>query len=341
MFLQLDNCSRENKNHYLLSYVELLVGLGVFQDVQVSFLPVGHTHEDIDQAFSTLARHLLTTDAHTLRDLMEEMRNTWRKGATVAQMKNIINFSGLCKTEKCICKAQGITQYRYVRFTRADNGAGSSFHHVKTNCHVKRGIDDHWHPLNAGRYSGLLLHIPIIKNTPPLDTSPPENGASVLRCFDSAEERIQNGTKMRELRQLHTRVYNRRSDPFHWNVDEMFEMNARCKEEQQTENDEDSNIQYSDSNDEEMDKDDSDDDRFEYNAGSFVAVIASDRSPFWIGKIQRFNKKNETIRIIWFEGFPLNGEDDCYEYIYKPIDNAVDTITTDTVHLNFNQLTSS
>ena len=122
MFLQLDNCSRENKNHYLLSYLELLVGIGVFRDVQVSFLPVVHTHEDIDQAFSTLVRNLRTTDAHPLRDLIEEMRNTWRKGGTAAQIRNIINFSGLCEPEKCIRKAQGITQFRYFRFTLADNG---------------------------------------------------------------------------------------------------------------------------------------------------------------------------------------------------------------------------
>ena len=122
MFLQLDYCSRENKNHNLLSYLELLVGLGVFRNVQVSFPPVGHTHENIDQAFLTLARHLRTTSAHTLKDLMEEMRNTWRRGATVAQIRNIINFSDLCETEKCI--AQGFTKFRYFSFTRAENWEG-------------------------------------------------------------------------------------------------------------------------------------------------------------------------------------------------------------------------
>ena len=50
--LQLDNCGRENKNRYLLAYLFMLVHLGVFVEVEVNFLMVGHTHEDIDQAFS-------------------------------------------------------------------------------------------------------------------------------------------------------------------------------------------------------------------------------------------------------------------------------------------------
>lgn len=33
MYVQLDNCSRENKNHYLLSYLESLVALGVFDEI--------------------------------------------------------------------------------------------------------------------------------------------------------------------------------------------------------------------------------------------------------------------------------------------------------------------
>jgi hypothetical protein len=45
LFLQLDNCGRENKNRYLLAYLDRLVAVGVFESIQVSFLPVGHTHE--------------------------------------------------------------------------------------------------------------------------------------------------------------------------------------------------------------------------------------------------------------------------------------------------------
>jgi len=47
----------ELSSHYLIAiksyqaYLGQLVRDGVFKDIYVSFLPVGHTHEDIDQMF--------------------------------------------------------------------------------------------------------------------------------------------------------------------------------------------------------------------------------------------------------------------------------------------------
>lgn len=52
LYLQLDNCSRENKNKYLIGYCHWLVSNKVFKYIYISFLPVGHTHEDVDQMFS-------------------------------------------------------------------------------------------------------------------------------------------------------------------------------------------------------------------------------------------------------------------------------------------------
>ena len=45
LFLQADNCGRENKNQYFLAYLSWLVQKGIFKDIYLSFLPVGHTHE--------------------------------------------------------------------------------------------------------------------------------------------------------------------------------------------------------------------------------------------------------------------------------------------------------
>ena len=73
IFVQLDNCVRENKNHYLLSYLEALVWWGVFDTVEVGFLPIGHTHCDIDQAFSSTSDRLKYHDAITLADLHHQV----------------------------------------------------------------------------------------------------------------------------------------------------------------------------------------------------------------------------------------------------------------------------
>jgi len=53
LYIQFDNCRWENKNKYMLAYCLWLVFNKVFQSITISFLPVGHTHEDINQMFST------------------------------------------------------------------------------------------------------------------------------------------------------------------------------------------------------------------------------------------------------------------------------------------------
>lgn len=50
--IQVDNCVSENKNHILLGYLGSLVVQGIIGEVEVQFMPVGHTHIKIDQVFS-------------------------------------------------------------------------------------------------------------------------------------------------------------------------------------------------------------------------------------------------------------------------------------------------
>jgi len=52
LYLQLDNTTKQCKGKYLSAFVAMLVHFDVFKKVVVGFLPVGHTHEDIDQFFS-------------------------------------------------------------------------------------------------------------------------------------------------------------------------------------------------------------------------------------------------------------------------------------------------
>ncbi|KAL5017771.1 hypothetical protein ScPMuIL_005146 [Solemya velum] len=73
LYLQADNCFRENKNKFVLALLELLVHKEVFYEIQMSFLYVGHTHEDIDQMFSTIADTLRKEKALTLEELHSKM----------------------------------------------------------------------------------------------------------------------------------------------------------------------------------------------------------------------------------------------------------------------------
>ena len=48
LHIQADNCGRENKNQYMFALCAALVVFKYFAEVHLSFLIVGHTHEDID-----------------------------------------------------------------------------------------------------------------------------------------------------------------------------------------------------------------------------------------------------------------------------------------------------
>jgi hypothetical protein len=46
VFIQLDNTTKQNKNQFMIGWLSCLVAWGLVRKVVISFLPVGHTHED-------------------------------------------------------------------------------------------------------------------------------------------------------------------------------------------------------------------------------------------------------------------------------------------------------
>ena len=64
LYIQADNAS-DNKCWAMLAFLGMLVHHGYTKDIFLSFLMVGHTHEDIDQLFSVIARHFRSIDQVT------------------------------------------------------------------------------------------------------------------------------------------------------------------------------------------------------------------------------------------------------------------------------------
>ena len=62
MYLQLDNTTRQCKSKFVVAWLHYLIQCGIFDDIYISFLPKGHTHEDIDQMFSCVAKYLRSHD---------------------------------------------------------------------------------------------------------------------------------------------------------------------------------------------------------------------------------------------------------------------------------------
>ncbi len=76
LYLQADNAS-DNKNLAIYAVCQLLRDLGVFKKIKLSFLPVGHTHEDIDAAFGALARKLNALNVYTMEELEAIWKSAW------------------------------------------------------------------------------------------------------------------------------------------------------------------------------------------------------------------------------------------------------------------------
>ena len=96
LYIQLDNTARENKNQYILSFLSYLVQMKIFSEVSfqtyssncvvhfdnefntsiqihLSFLMVGHTHEDVDQVFSRISTYLRKNSVYTLSGKNKEL----------------------------------------------------------------------------------------------------------------------------------------------------------------------------------------------------------------------------------------------------------------------------
>jgi hypothetical protein len=66
LYLQLDNTSKQNKGRFLKAFLGILVLVGIFRRIIIGYLPVGHTHEDIDQLFSRISVYMRNNNAYTI-----------------------------------------------------------------------------------------------------------------------------------------------------------------------------------------------------------------------------------------------------------------------------------
>ena len=77
LYLQLDNCFRENKNTYVFVYLVWLIERAVFKEIFVSFLPVGHTHFDADQLASRISVAIKNIDVTTILQYLNLLKSCY------------------------------------------------------------------------------------------------------------------------------------------------------------------------------------------------------------------------------------------------------------------------
>lgn len=151
LYLHMDNCWRENKNRFVLALAHLLVHAGCFKRVDICFLPVGHTHNIVDQMFSRFSTAMATKDIFTVDDIHRICREGYTTAACFCNNRFKIRKNKLHEdAEKCTCpevpvyfehldemacwgpimekcmvsktKINGISKPRYFRVQRDANG---------------------------------------------------------------------------------------------------------------------------------------------------------------------------------------------------------------------------
>lgn len=351
-FIQLDNCTKENKNRYFFSFLEFLILAEVFDEVEVGFLPVGHTHEDIDQAFSCTADQLRSNDAITLGEMHEQLGNVYNSRTVVSNMDNLINWSGLVRQENCLTNVKDFSHCRYFRFSKVAQAASASNQSfvVSTKCEVKVKSVDEWKPLvQKDPFKSFLIFKPDLSKTPSTKTRIPDDEDDVAKRLKSEEGRINSVAKMDSLLEYKDMIYRQKVLPFAWDLNSCSESLGKSVPSSGTIHAQ----ELADGNETSGREND-----YLYRLNSFVAVKGSavdsgglegGAQQFWIAKVNKLvshEGRVSSLQVHWYESSSttdaLSGR---YDPSYLPVKNKrkkipwVDEVPSESVVINFDSLT--
>ena len=91
LWLQFDNCG-DNKNKECMCYSSLLIETFAFDEIEIAFLIVGHTHASIDQYFSVIAKairkaHFIGTPVALMELVRRCHDSSWQQKAIIRDIK--------------------------------------------------------------------------------------------------------------------------------------------------------------------------------------------------------------------------------------------------------------
>ena len=124
LILLMDNSGKDNKNNSVFSYLAHLVQrAGMFVEVKVHFLIVGHTHDRVDQFFSCISRHLHTVDVWTVQQLHEAIRASYGQHAERSAAELVLDR--LCMTAPEVIQVYRIADWSDFFTSRATKTIGA------------------------------------------------------------------------------------------------------------------------------------------------------------------------------------------------------------------------
>jgi hypothetical protein len=116
VFIQLDNTVKQCKSQYMMGFAGMLLLSSAIRTIVISFLPVGHTHEDIDQLFSRISEYFKNRNVYTKEAMLRAIKKActkYGKPPVVEDLDNVANFSEYIKPH--MANWAGLTEfYQFV-----------------------------------------------------------------------------------------------------------------------------------------------------------------------------------------------------------------------------------
>ena len=218
LYLQFDNCWRENKNCVMLNWCASLMERGLFPGgIEIGFLPKGHTHNECDQCASRLSvglRHRDVKCRTQLNKLLDEcyaeMDVQWVQD--VADTTEYLNPGKMASwTHSRYKRIQNIATYRYFRFSKKIT-SGEAVVVLQTKKQVQ---DPHWsqpEPVvkrNAPERQPLEKYVNLVK---PLSAT---RIAQLEKALQSCRSRLDDA-EWAELMDDFENSKTEKPKPFHW-----------------------------------------------------------------------------------------------------------------------------
>lgn len=135
LYLQADNCWRENKNHCLLCYLGWLVERGVFKTIELSYFYIGHTHFGPDQVASRVSVCARCTDILDRLENARILRNAYTPELDFEHLDDVVNCQDTWFPHK---SAKGQRSY-----AKCQGSAIRKIHHISSVRHfqITMGVD--------------------------------------------------------------------------------------------------------------------------------------------------------------------------------------------------------
>ncbi|CAC5393350.1 unnamed protein product [Mytilus coruscus] len=89
LYIQADNSPKDNKNKYVIMFLAMLVKMEI---IKLTFLMVGHTHEDVDQLFSRISVKASKEKTTTIPSLLDLIKRSYTPQPIAKHIESLYDF---------------------------------------------------------------------------------------------------------------------------------------------------------------------------------------------------------------------------------------------------------